>query len=86
MAIALISIVAVGLGAWATLIKDAVSREEAVEIVATHSPYREDRAVIREKLFELDKRTERIDVKVDDLRTEQTRLIERVERVLERNP
>ena len=100
VAIALLGVVVSGLGAWLTFAKDAPDRGEVStmiergatqepevrRIVIEASPYVRDRGVIKKSIDDLEAQVDSIDNRVDGLRTEQTRLIERIDRVLERSP
>ena len=100
IAVALISVVVTGMVAWLGFAKDTPDRGEVAtmidrgscqepevrRIVATSSPYVQDRAVIRKSIDDLEATVDALDITVDGLRTEQTRLIERIDRVLDQPP
>ena len=100
VAVALISVVVTGAAAWLGFAKDAPDRievstmiergatqeSEVRRIVVEASPYMQDRGVIKKSIDDLEAQVDSIDNRVDGLRTEQTRLIERIDRVLERSP
>lgn len=100
IALALAGVVITGLGAWLAFAKDSPARTEVAtmiekgatqepevrRIVVESSPYMQDRAVIKKSIADLEAQVDAVDNTVDGLRTEQTRLIERIDRVLERSP
>lgn len=100
IAVALISVVVTGAVAWLGFAKDAPDRREVTtmiergacqepevrRIVVTASPYVQDRAVIRKSIDDLEATVDALDITVDGMRTEQTRLIERIDRVLAQPP
>lgn len=99
-ALVLASVVVTGLAAWLAIARDAASRDEVAtmiergacqelevrRIVVESSPYVQDRAVIKKSIGDLETKVDALDDTVDGLRTEQTRLIERIDMVLDRAP
>ena len=100
IAVALISVVAAGVVSWLGFAKDTPARSEVAmmidrgacqepevkQLVLETSPYLQDRAVIKKSINDLEVKVEKLDSSVDGLRTEQTKLIERIDRVLEGRP
>jgi len=100
LAVALIGVVVTGVISWLGFAKDTPGRTEVAamidrgacqepevkQIVAETSPYIQDRAVIRKSINNLESKVVELDGSVDGLRMEQTKLVERIDRVLERLP
>jgi Tfp pilus assembly protein PilO len=50
---ALLGVVVTGAGAWLTWASDVVTEAKAIDLIELHSPYRDDRALVKEALSEV---------------------------------
>jgi hypothetical protein len=100
LALVLASVVITGLGAWIGFAKDAPDRAEVCQMIETgatqepevrrivqeSSPYVRDEGVIKKSIGDLEAKVGALDSTVDGLRTEQTKLVERIDNVLKALP
>lgn len=92
----LIAVVITGLTTWLGFAKDAPDRDEVTtmidrgacqedevrRIVIESSPYQQDKGVIKKSIGDLEAQVDSMENKVDGLRTQQTKLVERIDSVL----